>query len=48
MKDGKKMYLVMQKNANGEYVDVGIMTMSEATRLEFETKRAVVLVSLGK
>lgn len=42
------MFLVRQKDARGEYVDVGIMTMSEATRLEFETKRAVLLVPLGK
>lgn len=42
-----KQFLVRQKNENGEYEDIGILTLREACRIEFETKRAVCLTPVS-
>lgn len=42
-----KQFLVRQKNEKGEYEDLGILTLNEACRIEFETKRAVCLTPVS-
>ena len=42
-----KQFLVRQKNEKGEYEDIGILTLREACRIEFETKRAVCLTPVS-
>lgn len=38
-----KQFYVRQKNEKGEYEDLGILTLSEAVKAEFETKRAIMI-----
>lgn len=38
-----KKFYVRQKNEKGEYEDLGILTLSEAVKAEFETKRAIMI-----
>lgn len=38
-----KQFFVRQKNEKGEYEDLGILTLSEAVKAEFETKRAIMI-----
>lgn len=38
-----KKFFVRQKNEKGEYEDLGILTLSEAVKAEFETKRAIMI-----
>ena len=40
-------FLVRQKNEKGEYEDLGILTLREACRVEFDTKRAVCLTPVS-
>lgn len=40
-------FLVRQKNEKGEYEDLGILTLREACRIEFETKHAVTLTPVS-
>ena len=42
-----KQFLVRQKNEKGEYEDIGILTLKEACRIEFETKHAVCLTPVS-
>ena len=38
-----KKFFVRQKNEKGEYEDLGILTLSDAVKAEFETKRAIMI-----
>lgn len=38
-----KKFYVRQKNEKGEYEDLGILTLSETVKAEFETKRAIMI-----
>lgn len=38
-----KKFYVRQKNEKGEYEDLGILTLSDAVKCEFETKRAIMI-----
>lgn len=38
-----KKFYVRQKNEKGEYEDLGVLTLSDAVKLEFETKRAIMI-----
>ena len=38
-----KQFFVRQKTEKGEYEDLGILTLSEAVKAEFETKRAIMI-----
>lgn len=38
-----KKFYVRQKNEKGEYEDLGVLTLSDAVKAEFKTKRAIML-----